>query len=142
VIEILWVGTRVLLRVAGLGVLLFCAVSRKAFSNVFAAHIDFLPCSVDFIMTQMFFDVDIFLQFVKDCRAWGITCPIVPGIMCINAYPGFVKMSKYYAQSGKNKIVVRHDKRVNSKNNNKNENSTPNTNHLTIGVNWLPFLFV
>ena len=49
----------------------------------------------DFIITQMFFDSDVFLQFVKDCRAIGITCPIVPGLMCINAYAGFVKMAKF-----------------------------------------------
>lgn len=49
----------------------------------------------DFIITQMFFDVEVFLTFVKDCRAIGITCPIVPGLMCINAYPGFKKMTKF-----------------------------------------------
>lgn len=43
----------------------------------------------------MFFDSAVFLQFVKDCRAAGITCPIVPGIMAINAYAGFIKMSKF-----------------------------------------------
>lgn len=43
----------------------------------------------------MFFDVEVFLQFVKDCRDWGITVPIVPGLMCINAYGGFVKMTKF-----------------------------------------------
>jgi methylenetetrahydrofolate reductase (NADPH) len=49
----------------------------------------------DMIMTQMFFDAAVFLQFVEDCRAWGITVPIVPGLMCINAYAGFVKMAKF-----------------------------------------------
>uniref|UniRef100_A0A7S2W9Q8 Methylenetetrahydrofolate reductase n=1 Tax=Eucampia antarctica TaxID=49252 RepID=A0A7S2W9Q8_9STRA len=49
----------------------------------------------DLIMTQMFFDVEIFIQFVKDCRAFGITCPIIPGLMCINAYPGFKKMAQF-----------------------------------------------
>ena len=43
----------------------------------------------------MFFDADVFLQFVKDCREIGIKCPIVPGLMCINAYAGFVKMTKF-----------------------------------------------
>ncbi len=46
-------------------------------------------------MTQMFFDTNVFKTFVEDCRKWGITCPIVPGLMCINAYPGFKKMSKF-----------------------------------------------
>jgi len=43
----------------------------------------------------MFFDTEVFKAFVKDCRAWGIMCPIVPGLMCINAYAGFRKMTKF-----------------------------------------------
>lgn len=31
------------------------------------------------IITQLFYDCDRFLQFVKDCRAVGITVPIIPG---------------------------------------------------------------
>lgn len=43
----------------------------------------------------MFFDANVFLTFVDDCRKWGITCPIVPGLMCINNYAGFAKMTKF-----------------------------------------------
>mgnify|MGYP000113429543 CR=1 FL=1 len=43
----------------------------------------------------MFFDVEVFKTFVKDCRKWGINCPVVPGLMCINAYNGFAKMTKF-----------------------------------------------
>ena len=43
----------------------------------------------------MFFDAEVFKQFVKDCRTWGINYPVVPGLMCINAYPGFKKMTKF-----------------------------------------------
>ena len=43
----------------------------------------------------MFFDAEVFKTFVKDCRTWGINCPVVPGLMCINAYPGFKKMTKF-----------------------------------------------
>jgi methylenetetrahydrofolate reductase (NADPH) len=43
----------------------------------------------------MFFDSSIFSTFVKDCRKWGITCPVVPGLMCINNYAGFAKMTKF-----------------------------------------------
>lgn len=49
----------------------------------------------DFIITQMFFDTAVYIQFVKDCRAWGIACPIVPGLMCLNAYGGFQRMTKF-----------------------------------------------
>lgn len=43
----------------------------------------------------MFFDVEVFKTFVEDCRKWGIQCPIIPGLMCINAYAGFKKMTKF-----------------------------------------------
>ena len=43
----------------------------------------------------MFFDTKAFATFVEDCRKWGITCPVVPGLMCINAYAGFCKMTKF-----------------------------------------------
>lgn len=43
----------------------------------------------------MFFDTAVFIQFVKDCRAHGIDCPVVPGLMCLNAYGGFIKMAKF-----------------------------------------------
>lgn len=49
----------------------------------------------DFIITQMFFDTKVFGTFMDDCRKCGINCPIVPGLMCINAYAGFCKMTKF-----------------------------------------------
>ncbi len=39
----------------------------------------------DLIITQLFFDVEVFLTFVEACRAIGITVPILPGIMCISS---------------------------------------------------------
>ena len=35
----------------------------------------------DFIITQFFYDADLFLEYVKDCRRIGILCPILPGIL-------------------------------------------------------------
>jgi methylenetetrahydrofolate reductase (NADPH) len=43
----------------------------------------------------MFFDTKVFATFVEDCKKWGINCPVVPGLMCINAYAGFCKMTKF-----------------------------------------------
>lgn len=54
-----------------------------------------VDAGADVIITQMFFDVEVFKTFVNDCRKWGIECPIIPGLMCINAYAGFKKMSKF-----------------------------------------------
>ena len=49
----------------------------------------------DVIVTQLFYDTDIFLKFVNDCREIGITIPIVPGIMPINNYKGFIRMTGF-----------------------------------------------
>ncbi|MEN8118458.1 MAG: methylenetetrahydrofolate reductase [NAD(P)H] [Bacteroidota bacterium] len=38
----------------------------------------------DYIVTQMFFDNQVYYDFVKKCRAMGITVPIIPGIKPIN----------------------------------------------------------
>lgn len=52
-----------------------------------------VDAGADFIITQLFYDVDLFLQFVKDCRTLGINVPIVPGIMPIHTYGGFTRMT-------------------------------------------------
>jgi methylenetetrahydrofolate reductase (NADPH) len=54
-----------------------------------------VEAGADLIVTQLFYDVDIFLKFVNDCRQIGITCPIVPGIMPINNYKGFIRMTGF-----------------------------------------------
>ncbi|TYH55476.1 hypothetical protein ES332_D09G237200v1 [Gossypium tomentosum] len=54
-----------------------------------------VDAGADLIVTQLFYDTDIFLKFVNDCRQIGITCPIVPGIMPINNYKGFVRMTGF-----------------------------------------------
>jgi len=51
----------------------------------------------DFIITQLFFKAATFKKFVDDCRAIGINCPIIPGIMPIQSYDSLrhiVKLSK------------------------------------------------
>merc|ERR1719399_132309 len=47
----------------------------------------------DLIVTQLFYDNQEFLKFVKKCRELGITVPILPGIMPIQSYSGFKKMT-------------------------------------------------
>jgi len=48
-----------------------------------------IDAGADFIFTQMFYDLDIFADWVKRVRAAGITVPIVPGVMPIQNYGGF-----------------------------------------------------
>jgi methylenetetrahydrofolate reductase (NADPH) len=44
-----------------------------------------------FIVTQMFYDVENFLDWVGKVRAKGITIPIIPGIMPISTYASFLR---------------------------------------------------
>lgn len=48
-----------------------------------------VDAGAEFIFTQMFYDVSIFLQWVRDVRAAGITVPILPGIMPIQSWQKF-----------------------------------------------------
>lgn len=61
--------------------------------------IDHLKEKVDaggtFIVTQMFYDVDIFLAWVQKCRDRGITVPIIPGIMPIHTYAAFMRRATW-----------------------------------------------
>lgn len=50
---------------------------------------DKVDAGADFIFTQMFYDVDIFFNWVKAVRSYGITVPIVPGIMPIQNWGKF-----------------------------------------------------
>ena len=48
-----------------------------------------------FIVTQMFYDVDNFLEWVRKVREAGITVPIVPGIMPIQSHAAFWRRAKF-----------------------------------------------
>ncbi|KAJ8540276.1 hypothetical protein K7X08_030195 [Anisodus acutangulus] len=59
------------------------------------AYLKKVDAGADLIVTQLFYDTDNFLKFVNDCRQIRITCPIVPGIMPINNYKGFLRMTGF-----------------------------------------------
>lgn len=42
-----------------------------------------VDAGADFIITQLFFQPETFLKYEADCRAIGIKCPIIPGILPI-----------------------------------------------------------
>ena len=48
-----------------------------------------------FVVTQMFYDVDNFLSWVKKCEAKGITVPIIPGIMPIHTHQAFLRRAQW-----------------------------------------------
>ncbi|KAJ8611663.1 hypothetical protein CTAYLR_007887 [Chrysophaeum taylorii] len=65
----------------------------------FEAELAYLKAKVDagadVVITQMFFDVGTYAAFVQACRQTGIMCPVVPGIMLLQAAAGFKKMTAF-----------------------------------------------
>jgi len=53
----------------------------------------------EFLVTQMFFDKDVYFSFVDKVRAAGINVPVIPGVMPIT---GFSQLDKFEVQFGVN----------------------------------------
>lgn len=53
-----------------------------------------VDAGADLIITQFFFDAERFFQFVRDCRKMNIACPILPGILVINNYESFNRITQ------------------------------------------------
>ncbi|KAI9473683.1 MAG: methylenetetrahydrofolate reductase-domain-containing protein [Benjaminiella poitrasii] len=51
-----------------------------------------VDAGADFIMTQLFYDTDVFIAWLRQCRERRIQVPIVPGIMPIPTYKNFRRM--------------------------------------------------
>eukprot|EP01100_Stratorugosa_tubuloviscum_P011921 TRINITY_DN543_c0_g2_i1.p1 TRINITY_DN543_c0_g2~~TRINITY_DN543_c0_g2_i1.p1 ORF type:complete len:593 (+),score=269.86 TRINITY_DN543_c0_g2_i1:52-1830(+) len=54
-----------------------------------------IDAGADFVVTQLFYDCNVFLNFVQRAREIGINCPILPGIMPIHNYASFQRMTTF-----------------------------------------------
>ncbi|KAI9321335.1 methylenetetrahydrofolate reductase-domain-containing protein [Dichotomocladium elegans] len=52
-----------------------------------------VDCGADFIMTQIFYNVEAFKSWVASCRAIGITVPIIPSVMPIPTHQSFRRIT-------------------------------------------------
>eukprot|EP00624_Nannochloropsis_granulata_P001152 evm.model.NODE_1531_length_19035_cov_17.377516.4 len=62
-------------------------------------EIQYLKAKIDagasFVVTQFFYDAEVYLDYVARCRAAGIECPIIPGFMPIQSYMSFQRMTTF-----------------------------------------------
>ena len=58
-----------------------------------------VDAGANFIFTQMFYDADMFIDWVYALRAAGITVPVVPGIMPIQTWNGFLRAATAIAKT-------------------------------------------
>lgn len=49
----------------------------------------------DGIITQLFYDTNVFFKFVDKCIEKGIDCPIIPGLMPMQTYATFVRIVSF-----------------------------------------------
>jgi methylenetetrahydrofolate reductase (NADPH) len=54
-----------------------------------------VDAGADFIITQVFYDTSLFFEYVQKARDIGITVPIIPGIMPIQNYNAFRRMTSF-----------------------------------------------
>lgn len=53
-----------------------------------------VDAGADFVVTQLFYDVNVYLAWYTACQKAGIDVPIIPGIMPIQSYNSFRRMVK------------------------------------------------
>jgi len=62
------------------------------------------------IITQLFYDFAVFDSFMKQIRAKGITAEVLPGIMPLNAYGGFKRMTGFCKTRIPKNMMIEMDK--------------------------------
>ena len=67
--------------------------TREHYGDYFSLQVSGYPEGhPDVIITQLFYDFDVFKHWMGEIRAAGITVPVFPGIMPLNAYAGLKRM--------------------------------------------------
>lgn len=51
-----------------------------------------VDAGADLVITQLFYDANLFIRFVKRCREIGIKVPILPGLLPATTYPSLMRM--------------------------------------------------
>jgi len=46
------------------------------------------------IITQMFLDPQVYVDYVAECKKWGINAVVIPGIMCLTGIGGLKRMTE------------------------------------------------
>ncbi|KAK0086024.1 hypothetical protein PV325_004047 [Microctonus aethiopoides] len=73
------------------------SLSKEADLHYLKAKVE---AGASFIITQIILESSSFINFVKDCRNYGINVPIIPLIMPILSYESFIKMTKICSLTG------------------------------------------
>ena len=51
-----------------------------------------IDAGADLILTQLFYDVKVFFNYIKDCQEIGIIVPIIPGLLPIQNFNSFKRI--------------------------------------------------
>ncbi len=63
-----------------------------------------IDAGADLIVTQLFFDVNLFLEYVRHCREYGIKVPILPGIVLIQSVASMKRIVEFNKHSVPQKL--------------------------------------
>lgn len=58
-----------------------------------------VACGADFVITQLFFDNDVYFDFVDRARRQGVTAPIIPGILPVQNLAALKRMLSFCGAS-------------------------------------------
>ncbi len=64
-----------------------------------------MDAGADLVVTQLFYDVERFIQYEKDCRSVGIEGPIIPGACPIHMYGCNLKSSVVVDQNRRGGVL-------------------------------------